>query len=131
MFELRSLHRDIRILHASGVQLRLRLRDIGLRCYASLEAIERELQVVGIGFYRVVEKLLLRVGAAQFEIVQSEFRLEAELCSLIIGSAGLRFFPRGSDATPYAAPKIQLVGKIKRQHEIASAGLLYLGWKTL
>src|SRR5271163_2068105 len=104
MFELRSLHGDIRVLHASGVQLRLRLRDIGLRCYASLEAIERELQVVGIGFYRVVEKLLLRVGAAQFEIVQGEFRLEAELCGLVVGSAGLRFLPRGSDATPYAAP---------------------------
>src|SRR5580658_7501175 len=131
VFELRSLYGDIRILNASRIKLRLRLRNIGLRGYAPLEAIERELQVVGIGFYSIVEKLLLSVGAAQFEIIQSKFRLKAELCGLIIGIAGLRFFPRGSDATPYAAPKVQFVGKVKGQHEIASAGLLYLGRKAL
>jgi len=37
---------------------------------------ERELQVVGIGLYRVVEKVFLSVSAAQFEIVQGKFRFE-------------------------------------------------------
>ncbi len=129
VFELRSLHGDIRVLHASRVQLGLRLRNIGLRGHASFEAPERELQVIGIGFYRIVEELFLRVGAAQFEIVQSEFRLEAELCGLVVGSGRLRFLSRGSDAAPHAAPKIDFVGKIKRQHEIALAGLLDFGRK--
>src|SRR6202022_3388601 len=107
-------------------QLGLRLRNVSLRGHASFEAPERELQIVGIGFYRIVEKLLLSVGAAQFEIVQREFRLEAELCGLVVGSGRLRFLPRRSDAAPHAAPKVQLIGKIKGQHEIALAGLLDL-----
>jgi hypothetical protein len=74
VFELRSLHGDIRVLHASGVQLGLRLRKVSSRRHSSIEAIERELHVVGVGFYRIVEELLLSVGAAQFEIVQGEFR---------------------------------------------------------
>jgi hypothetical protein len=103
MFELRSLHGDVSVLYAGGVQQGLCLRQVRLRGHASFEAIERELHVVGIGFYCIVEKLFLSVGAAQFEIVQSEFRLEAELCGLIIGSGRLRFLPRGSDAADYEA----------------------------
>ena len=99
MFKLRSLHGDVGVLHARRVQLGLRLRNVGLGGHASFEAIYRELQVIGVGFDRVVEKLFLSVGAAQFEIVQGKFRLEAELGGLIVGGGRLRFFSRALWAT--------------------------------
>jgi hypothetical protein len=42
----------------------------------------------------------------------------------------LRFFTRGSDAAPHAAPKIQFVGEIEGQLDIALAGLLDLRRKA-
>ena len=84
---------------------------------ASLEARLRELYVVGIGPYRIVEKFFLSISAAQLEIVQNEFCFQAELGGLVVGGGGLRLFASRRDAAPYAAPKINLIRKIKWQHE--------------
>jgi hypothetical protein len=130
VFELRALDGDVRVFDAGGVQLGLCLRNVGLRSHTPFEAIERELQVVGIGFYGIVEKLFLSVGAAQLEIVQSEFRLETELCGFVVGSGRLRLLASGGDAAPHTSPKVQLVGKIEGQLEIALAGLLDLRRKV-
>ena len=61
-----------------GVELRLRLRDIGLRRGAALEAVFRELKRVGVGLDRVLQQLLLRIGGAQLEIVVGKFGLNAQ-----------------------------------------------------
>src|ERR1700739_4825383 len=100
MFKFSPLHGDIRILYAGRVQLGLRLGDVGSWSYAPFEAILRKLEVVGVGLHRVVEKAFLSIGAAQLEIVHGEFRLQTELCGLVVGSRRLCLFPSGgNDAT--------------------------------
>jgi len=70
----------------------------------------------------LIEKLLLSVGAAQFEIVQRESCFETEPCRLIIGRCRLRLFLRGGDAAAKAAPQVHVAGKIEGQPEISLAG---------
>jgi len=106
VFELRSLHGDIRVLYASGVQLGLRLRYVGLRATPPLKRLSVSLQVCRYRPLPYVEKLFLSVGAAQFEIVQGEFRLEAELSGLIVGSGSLALLPARQRRCAARGPRV-------------------------
>ena len=69
MFKLRALHGDVRLLDARGIELSLRLRDIGFWRGASFEAVDRELKGVGIGLHRVIQELLLRIGKSCLQLI--------------------------------------------------------------
>src|SRR5260370_9524000 len=124
VLKLRSLHSDIGVLNARGVQLCFRLGNIRPRGNSSFEPIRGELQIVRVSFHGIVEELFLRIRAAQLEIIHGQLRLQAKLRGCVISTAGLGLFARGSHRAPHTTPKVQLIRKIKGQHEIAHARLL-------
>ena len=112
VFELGAGYGYVGVLHTRGVELCLGLGHVGLGSYAALEAIECELEGVGVGLDGVVEELLLGVGAAEFEIVDGEFGVKAEAGRSVVGGGGLGFFAGSGYAATNAAPKIDFVGEI-------------------
>ena len=120
MFELRPLHGDVRGLHLRRFQLCLRLRHIGLRRGAAFEAIDRELQGFLEGLDRVVEQPLLRVGAAQLEVIECQLCLNAESGGFQVGGGCLRFLAGGGHTAADAAPQVDLVGYVAGQKKVAA-----------
>jgi len=78
MFEFGPHHADVGLLDAGGVELGAGLRYIGLRSGSSFEAILRQLKSFRISFDGFCEKFRLRVGAAQFEIIDGEFGVQTQ-----------------------------------------------------
>ena len=63
-----------------------------------------EVQRVGIGLNGIVQQTLLRIGAAQLDIVQSKLRMKAQADRFQIGRGGLRLLTCRGHGTPNAAP---------------------------
>jgi hypothetical protein len=64
VFELRALHAEIERLRLGGLQLRLRLRDIGVGGDAAGVAVLRQIERFAVGLERVVEKLAFLIETA-------------------------------------------------------------------
>ncbi len=69
MFVLGAHHADVGVLHARGIQLRFRLYHVGLRRGAPVQQVRGEFHHIGVLIHGRVQQLLLRIGAAQLEIV--------------------------------------------------------------
>jgi len=78
MFVFSPHHADISLLDAGGIELGAGLRYIGLRSGSSFEAILRQLKSFGVSFDGFDEEFRLRVGAAQFEIIDGEFGVQTQ-----------------------------------------------------
>jgi hypothetical protein len=121
VFELCPLHGDVSGLHAGGIELRLRLGDLGLGSSPAFEAVHCELQRIGIGLHRIIQQLLLCIGAPQREIVPCQLRLQAELDGLEISGSRLGLCTRRCHRPPDAAPEVQLVGKVEGEEKVPAA----------
>jgi len=88
---LRPHHSDVSVLNPRTIKLRLRLRHIRFWSGPALKAILCELQRIGVIVHGVIQKLLLHVGTAQFEVVDGQLGMQAKIGSLKIGGAGLSF----------------------------------------
>ena len=84
----------------------------------------REPQRFGVGLDGVVEQVLLRIRAAQLEVVVRQFGMQAETGGFQVGRGGLRLFARGVHGAAHAAPEIDFVGQVERQHKVAGRGRL-------
>ncbi len=104
-----------------GLELRLGLRDVGLRRCAALEAIGREPQRRREGLHRLVEELLLGVGGPKLEVVEGQLGLQAEPRGLEIGGGRLRPRARRRDRPADPAPQVDLVRHVEREEQVAAA----------
>src|SRR5262249_12561764 len=93
--------------------------DIGFRRDAALQASSSQLQGVAVSLHGVIEQLLLRVGAAELEVVNRQLGMETEFDRLQVSSARLSLLAGRNDTASDAAPQIDLVGQLQRQSEIA------------
>ena len=118
MLERGALHVDVRILRASGFQLRLRLGHIHGGSDAAVVAALRQLERFLVGHDGRVEESLLRIEAPQLEVVERQFRVKAQIHARQIGGACLRFGARGFHRPPHAAPHIGFVGNVNGQLKI-------------
>src|SRR5579875_535723 len=119
MFVRRALDAYVDGLGARGFKLRLRLSHIEFGREPALIAALRELQGLLVGNDGGIEKLSLRVEAAQLEIIERKFGMKAEIDAGQIGGACLSFRASRFDTAPDASPHIRLVGGIDRQLHIA------------
>src|ERR1700723_2331367 len=110
MLVLSPLDSDVGVLHARRVELCFCLGYVRRGSSATIEPTLSQLQRVLIGLDGVIEQPLLRVGAAQVEVVDREFGLQAKLGGLEIGSAGLSILRGRRNLSVDAAPEIDLVG---------------------
>ena len=119
MFVLSALHSNIGILRLCRVELGLGLCHIGFWRRTSLKAILGEPQSFRVGLHRIVQKLFLRVRASELEVIERQFSLETEFRCLQVGGACLRVLTRRRDCTTHPSPKIQFVGNVEGEAEIA------------
>ncbi len=85
---------------------------------AALKTALRELQGFVEGVYIGIEKLFLRIQSAQGQVIQGQFRVQAEANRFQIRGRGLRQGAAGLHASPDASPDVRFVGDISREHEI-------------
>src|SRR5437870_5140134 len=112
MLVFRALYSNVSLLNAGGIKLSLCLGDIRFGCCSTLKAIDGELQRIGIGLHRIVQQLLLGICAAQLEIIECEFCMQAEGHSFEIASRGLRLLTCRSNRPTHTPPKIDLIIEI-------------------
>jgi hypothetical protein len=110
MFVLRPHHADVGVLHPRRVELRLRLRHIRHRREAALQAVPGHAQRIGVRLHGVVQQALLRVGAAHFDVVEGQLRVQAEARGFEVGGGGLRLLARRRDRAADLSPQIDFVG---------------------
>ncbi len=94
MLEVGPRHAHTDILRPGSLQLRARLRHLRLRAESSIEAVLRQVERFLVRDQCLIQKLLLRIGAAQLEIVDGQFGVQAQANGLHIARAGLGFFAR-------------------------------------
>ena len=75
-------------------QLGFRLRDFRARGHTTFETVLRQFQRRSVRHHSIVEQFLLRVGAAQLEVIVSQFGVVAEAKGFKVGSGGLRLGAR-------------------------------------
>ena len=90
VLERRAPHVDVHRLRPRRLELRLGLRDVGLRGDAALEAVLRQLERLLERLDRGVEQLAIAIDAAQREVVGGELGVQAEPRGFEIGGARLR-----------------------------------------
>ncbi len=130
MFEGGALHAYADVLSARGFELRSRLRHFGAGAQAAIEAILRQVERLLISHQRLIQQLLLRVEAAQFEVVDGQFGMQAEANGFQIGGAGLGLFAGGGDGAMNAAPGVQLVIDVDRQRVFAKVTVTGSQWAS-
>ena len=118
MLERGTLDIDVDILRASGFELRLRLGHIHGGSDATPIAALRQLKRFLIGHDGRVEELLLRIEAAQLEVVEREFGVKAQIHARQIGGARLSFGTGGFHRAPHAAPNVRFVRDVNRQLKV-------------
>ena len=84
--------------------------------------------IIGVLIHGRVQQLLLRIGAAQLEIVHRQFSMQTESGGLKIGGGSLRLLAGGGDSPADPAPQVNLVGKVEWQRE-ARLWRWYRRWK--
>ncbi len=110
---------DIAGLNAGGLKLRLGLIDVGLAGDAALEAVGGDAEGLFVVLDGVVEQLLLRVGGAGFEVVDSQLACRLSFAVWRSAAGCLRFLARGADSAADAAPEIDLVAEFERELNVA------------
>ncbi len=115
---LRALRAHVGRLGARRLELRLRLIDIGHGRRAALIQALRQLQGLRIVPDRRVEQLLLRVLAAQGEVVGRQLGVQREIEARQIGGARLLARLGRIHGVAYPAPDVDLVREIRLQIEI-------------
>ena len=119
MLELGPRHGDVGGLNPRRLELSPCLGDVGFRRAAAGEAILGELQRIGEVRNRIVQQLLLGIRAAQLDIVDRQFGVQAEARRREVGRRRLRLLARGGDGAADATPEIDLIGEVQRQLELA------------
>ncbi len=114
-----ALYRDVSGEDTSGIELRLRLRDIRFRSSPAQKSILRQLQGLAVCIDCGVEKILLCIGTAHFEVVKREFGVQAKPRGLKIRSTCLRLFSCRSQGAAYPSPKINPIREIEGKSEIS------------
>src|SRR5208283_2615275 len=93
------------------------LLDIDFRGDSALEAHLGEMEIVEVGGGSVIEQQLLRIEAAELEVVQGQFGAEAQLDVGEIGGAGLGVGARLLDGAPDLSPEIWFPENLTGQGE--------------
>ena len=119
MLEGRPLHPHADVLGARGLQLSPRLRHFRPGAQSAIEAALSQVEGFLIGHQGLVQKLLLRIEAAELEIVDGELGMQAQANGFQIGGAGLGLFAGGCDGAADTAPGVQLVVDVDRQRVLA------------
>ena len=92
MLVLSALHLDVCGKNTCGVELCLRLGDIGPRRSPAFESILSQPQRPAVSLDGVVQQLFLCIGAAHFEVVNRKLGVQAQAGSFKVRVTGLRLF---------------------------------------
>ena len=95
MLVLRSRDSNADLLGAGSFELGARLGHFGSGREAAVKPVLRQFQRFLKCLDGLVQKLLLRIQAAHFEIIDGQFGVEAQADGLDIGRRGLRLDPAG------------------------------------
>ncbi len=107
MLILRTQNAQVGVLRLRGLELRLGLHQIFVGIDAGLRKLPRQRHRVFIGLYRFVQKLLLGVLSANFEVVHGDFRLCRQPYVLQVRRGGLRGRDIRAHRISNAAPQVR------------------------
>jgi hypothetical protein len=130
VFALRTLYHDVRCLNKGCIELRLRLCEVRLGSHATFKPILRQLQRLGVRSDRVVQELFLRIGTADFEVVDRHLGVHTEPNVFEIRVAGLGLFPRGSNGTAYPPPEVNFIRQVNGRQKLSRSAICQ-NWREI
>ena len=123
MFILRALDQHINRLGTSIFQLSLGLRDVHRGGHPALVPALREVQRSFKRGHARQQQLLFRIERAHFEVIESEFGVQAQAHRFQVTGAGLRIRTRRLNRMAYSPEHVRFVGHIHRNHQVGPIGL--------